>query len=522
MRNRHHPLPRSARRLDVARVLLRGEGRRDLARSSIFSGLAALLLAFLAVSAAARSPGADCPTGPEGTAAWARRRAGCAPPSACRPSPSSRRRHPGPPHHPDARRRSVAALSFTRRAGEAPRVSLSIRMPDEVKTIEQPVPLAIWERCSIGPIRSSKIDGGAPSTVIRSMRRRSWRACTARRPASIPGPISSRSRTRAGPASPAPAAPPATAAPPRSQPPPIPVPHPSGAGAVRALHEPLRRPPLDRTKPARGLARLDGDREAGVGIANAVWSLVRSRENALRRSHPAYRLRARDRASARGAAGVSGREAVPASGSAFSPMIATSLFPITPSRDGAIAASSAASLYHRDLHRHDRLRFVNAPLTARFVAIATGAFASTGSRSRVRTAAARTQILIGRQRAFPPLRHQKLRHGQEGAGLARRARPRLRFPRLQDRRDRRGAARRLDRRVRLGEGAEPRRHHLPQAARGRQGRAGRGQGGSADAGPALDDQAPDPRSGDRRLLGFGRPPGRRPLPDKAKSPSRAP
>ncbi|GCC47083.1 hypothetical protein chiPu_0031132, partial [Chiloscyllium punctatum] len=61
--------------------------------------------------------------------------------------------------------------------------------------------------------------------------------------------------------------------------------------------------------------------------------------------------------------------------------------------------------------------------------------------------------------------HQELRHHEEGARLARRSRRRLRLPRLQDRRDRQGQAQAVERGGRLGDAAQPRRHHLQEAAR---------------------------------------------------------
>ena len=63
-----------------------------------------------------------------------------------------------------------------------------------------------------------------------------------------------------------------------------------------------------------------------------------------------------------------------------------------------------------------------------------------------------------RGHAHHHLRHQELRHHEEGARLARQARRRLRLPRLQDRRHRARQARRLGEESRLGDAAQPRRH----------------------------------------------------------------
>ena len=66
---------------------------------------------------------------------------------------------------------------------------------------------------------------------------------------------------------------------------------------------------------------------------------------------------------------------------------------------------------------------------------------------------------------------------------------RLCLPRLQGRRHRPRPAGGLGGEGRLGGAAEPCRHDLPQAARGRQGGADREEGDRADAGAAVDDQA---------------------------------
>ena len=92
------------------------------------------------------------------------------------------------------------------------------------------------------------------------------------------------------------------------------------------------------------------------------------------------------------------------------------------------------------------------------------------------------------------LRHQELRHHEEGARLARRPWRGLRLSRLQDRRHRQGQAQAVERRSRLGDAAQPRRHHVSQIARWRQGGAEREQGAGPDAGAALDDQAAGARS----------------------------
>jgi hypothetical protein len=87
------------------------------------------------------------------------------------------------------------------------------------------------------------------------------------------------------------------------------------------------------------------------------------------------------------------------------------------------------------------------------------------------------------------LRHQELRHHEEGPRLAGQGGRRLRIPRLQDRGHRSRAAGEVGEEGRLGDAAQPRRHDLPQAAR--QGQAGRRreEGDRVDAGAAVDDQA---------------------------------
>ena len=60
----------------------------------------------------------------------------------------------------------------------------------------------------------------------------------------------------------------------------------------------------------------------------------------------------------------------------------------------------------------------------------------------------------------------------------------------------------LERQARLGDAAQPRRHHLQETARHRQGRPEREEGAGADAGATLDDQAAGARIGSKLLVGF--------------------
>ena len=103
------------------------------------------------------------------------------------------------------------------------------------------------------------------------------------------------------------------------------------------------------------------------------------------------------------------------------------------------------------------------------------------------------------KRACHHLRHQELRHDEEGASLARCARRRLHVPRLRERRASSGAAcSSWAGVVGLGTALQPRRHDVPEAARSRHARSHRSQGARSDGRQAVDDQAAGPDHRQRR------------------------
>ena len=108
---------------------------------------------------------------------------------------------------------------------------------------------------------------------------------------------------------------------------------------------------------------------------------------------------------------------------------------------------------------------------------------------------------VGVSFAHHHLRHQELRHDEEGARLARQARRRIRLPRLQDRRDRPRAARSLVEEGRLGDAPQSRRHYVSQIAGQGQDRHRCEKGNRADVGSALHDQASGARSRPRQITG---------------------
>src|SRR4029079_110018 len=109
--------------------------------------------------------------------------------------------------------------------------------------------------------------------------------------------------------------------------------------------------------------------------------------------------------------------------------------------------------------------------------------------------------LSGSRHVGHHLRHQELRHDEEGAGLARQAWHRLWLPRLEDCGHRSGAARALGKEGRLGDIAQSGRDDLQETTRQGEGRHHAGKGAHPDAQAAVDDQTARPGGGRGKIAG---------------------